>query len=84
MLIDPLLSHEENWVISIENSEPLSQDDTIDPSFISRDDITWTAGIWSGTIAQLQINWQQLLLLFDRQNTSNKFRTHSSHVQICC
>ena len=34
------VSHEVIWVISIENSELCSQDQTIDPSFISRDEIS--------------------------------------------
>jgi len=45
MLIDALFSHEENWVISFDNSEPWSQDHKIDPGFISHDDISLKAGI---------------------------------------
>jgi len=83
-LIDMLFSHEENWVISTENSEPWSQDHNHRPKF----HLPWWHFLKNWNLKQHDLatpmKLKMLLLLFDCQNIQNKFRTHSPHVQICC
>ena len=84
IVIDALFSQEGMWAISIENSEPWYQDQSLRPKI----HLPWWHFLKSWNLKRYDretpIKLTKAVGLFNLQYTRNKFRTHSPQAQICC